>query len=230
MQWNSLLSIFSRAVRIAVALSLVSPMVHAQLGGSLLNATRARLQALSNCVGPDFEPMRELEVGLLRGYNGAAYQGGGRYGGSAIEGPIPPPDAYSDSLDRDIQACRAAATLDGDDRKALLEGVRRDIEIKAKDCHKFGMGRIVAVRVSTMKGSQKDDGWEVYYKWNCSSAFQPAEMRASKLTSPAVVQLPPGNYTFRAQKRMQDNQVVNTQPTVVVVGMDKAADIQIPIQ
>jgi hypothetical protein len=135
-----------------------------------------------------------------------------------------------DSLDRDIQACRAAGGLGGDSKQALLDGVRQDIEIKAKDCRKFGMGRTISVRVVTMRGSQKDDGWEVYYKWNCSSAFQPAEMRAPQLTSPAVIQVPPGNYTFRAQKRMQDNQMVNTPPTTVVVGLQKAADIQIPIQ
>lgn len=233
MRWNSVLSIFNRFLRIVVAFSLASSLAHAQLGGTLLNPTRARLQALSNCVGPDFKPLIELAVGLLQGYNGADYGSGGSghgYGGLPASEPIPPPTAYSESLDRDIQACRAAATLQGDDRKALVDEVRKDIEIKAKDCHQWGMGRTIAVRVTTMRGAQKDDGWEVYYKWNCASAFQPAEMRAAKLTSPAVIQVPPGNYTFRAQKRMQDNQVVNTQPTVVAVGLNKSVDVQIPIQ
>jgi hypothetical protein len=118
--------------------------------------------------------------------------------------------------------------LKGAEKQALLDQVRRDIEIKAQDCRKFGMGRTVQVRVTTLKGSQQDSGWEVFYKWNCASGFQPSEMRAQQLTSPATIQIPPGNYSIRAQKRGPEG-VVNTQPTTVVVGLEKTADIQIAI-
>ena len=80
----------------------------------------------------------------------------------------------------------------------------------------------------TVRGPQMDDGWEVYYKWDCSSAFQPKEMRAPKLTNPAVLQVPPGNYLLRAQKQ-QGGQVLKTEPTRVAVGMEKSAEVQLPI-
>lgn len=203
----------------------------AQRFNSMLGETRAQLQALQFCLGVGYAPLQVLAVGLLKGYDGAGggYGGGGSYGrgGNQWE-PQPPPEAYSQSLDEDVKACQAAGKLKGEDKQEMLEYVRKDIEIKAADCRKFGMGRMVQVKVTTVRGPQMDDGWEVYYKWDCSSAFQPKELRAPKLTNPAVMQVPPGNYLVRAQKQ-QGGQVLKTEATRVAVGGEKAAEVQLPI-
>jgi hypothetical protein len=191
---------------------------------SMLIQTRSQLQALQFCLGQDFAPLQVLAVGLLRGYGA----GGGGYGGGGKWEPPPPPPEYSRSLDEDLKACQAAGKLKGEEKQTLLEYVRRDVATKAADCRKFGMGRMISVRVTTVRGPQMDDGWEVYYKWDCSSAFQPREMRAPKLTNPAVMQVPPGNYLVRAQKQ-QGGQMLKTEPTRVAVGMEKSAEVQLPI-
>jgi hypothetical protein len=198
---------------------------------SMLIETRAQLESLRFCLGPSFTPLQLLAQGLIGGYTnvGGSSGGQGGYGGGRNQWePAPPPRSYSDSLEQDVKACRAADKLKGEEKQALINQVRQDIEIKAQDCKKFGMGRTVQVHVTTLKGSLQDSGWEVYYKWNCASGFQPAEMRAQQLTSPATIQIPPGNYSIRAQKRLPSG-VVNTQATTVVVGLEKTAEIQIAI-
>ena len=228
------LSVFGAILRVVLAVALLSPPVVAQVFNSLLLQTRGQLDSLRFCLGSDFQPLRELQFGLLTGYNGQGYGGdgtaySGRRGVVPPSEPIPPPPAYTESLEQDIKACKIAGKLKGDEKQALLDQVRKDVEIKAKDCHKFGMGRIVSVRVTTVRGPQMDDGWEVYYKWDCSSAFQPKELRAPKLTNPAILQLPPGNYLIRAQKQ-QGGQMMNTESARVAVGLEKSAEVQIPIQ
>jgi hypothetical protein len=196
---------------------------------SMLIETRGQLESLSLCLGPGFVPLQVLAQGLLSGYTGGGDFGGGQYGGGRNQWePPPPPRSYSDSLEQDLKACRAAGRLKSEEKQALLDQVRKDIEIKAQDCRKFGMGRTVQVRVTTLKGSQADSGWEVYYRWNCASGFQPSEIRAQQLTSPATIQIPPGNYSIRAQKRLPTG-LVNTETTTVVVGLEKTAEIQIAI-
>jgi len=120
-------------------------------------------------------------------------------------------------------------------RQRILQAVARDISIKAEDCRRFGMGRNVQVRVTTVRlislqGPSTENGWEVFYKWNCSSDFQPQEMRIPQLSSPASVQLPPGNYTIRAQKALPKAQILKTQPADIVVGLQPSLDVELPVQ
>ena len=216
------------------------PQAHAQAAFDLLDSTRQRLSALRICLYGDDEVV-QLSQGLMGGYtagkaSGGGYGGGG-YGGGAGGGgykspsPLPPPADYLASLDRDIKACQFSAKVkDPDERKALLDSVREDIHIKAQDCRKFGMGRMVTVRVMTLKGPVADNGWEVFYRWQCASAFQPAEIRVPQLTSPATLKLPPGNYTVRAQKKVSDTQLLNTSTVSVVIGLQSGSDIQLPVQ
>jgi hypothetical protein len=234
MEHFPVLLVFRPVLRWITAVALLTQPVFAQVFNSLLMETRGQLKSLEFCLGPSFDPLRELQTGLLIGYNGQGYGAAasdrGRYGGGAgAWEPPPPPPAYTQSLEQDLKACDAARKLKGDEKVALLDQVRRDIELKAKDCRKFGMGRMVAVRVTTVRGPQMDDGWEVYYKWDCSSTFQPKELRAPRLTNPALIQVPPGNYLIRAQKQ-QAGQIINTDPTRVAVGLDKSTEVQIPIR
>jgi hypothetical protein len=215
---------------LACALFL-SPTGFSQTSGVSLESTRAKLATLQVCLGPENGAITELTRGLLAGW-GAWKNAAPLHAGP----PAPPPAEYLDSLDQDISACVfALQSKDDARRETLLRAVSKDIAIKAEDCHRFGMGRNVSVRVTTMRmislqGPTAENGWEVYYKWNCSSDFQPKEMRIPQLSSPASVQLPPGNYSIRAQKTLSKAQVSKTEPAEIIVGLQPSVEVQLPIQ
>jgi hypothetical protein len=135
-----------------------------------------------------------------------------------------------ESLDRDLAACRAASSAkDPAIRRAVLQSVSNDIAVKAADCKQFGMGRNVPVQVVTLHGKDADHGWEVYYRWLCASALRVEERRAPKLTSPATVELPPGEYAFRAQKRAANGELTKTDPITMTVGLRQQVECQLPV-
>lgn len=212
-------------------LAALSPFASAQVGLDQLDGVRQRLSALRICLAGN-DDVERLAHGLLSGYgNDSSSSGGYGRGSSRPPSPLPPPADYMATLDQDVKACLYASKLkDSEVRKELLAQVREDIHIKAEDCKKFGMGRIVTVHVTTLKGPIADNGWEVFYKWQCASAFQPAEMRAPTLTSPATLKLPPGNYAIRAQKHTPDSKLLNTATISVVVGLQPGTEIELPIQ
>ncbi len=191
-----------------------------------LSPTRAKLDALQACLGSS-SALSTLRKGLLWGWpkpgNAPSLQ---------APTPAPPPPAdYLDSLDRDVQACALASTLrDPDQRREVLSAVEKDIEIKAEDCHKFGMGRKVPVTIRTLRGTAAENGWQVFYRWSCASLLQPEEMRVPNLTSPAKVDLPPGEYFFRAEKRTSSIQVQSIAPVKIVVGSDAAVPLELAIE
>ena len=210
--------------------AFLCPFASAQFGLDQLDGVRQRLSALRICLTGN-DDVERLSVGLLSGYsNNSGAPSGGYRKGYSHQSPLPPPPDYMATLDQDIKACLYASKIkDPDARKELLAQVREDIRIKAQDCQKFGMGRMVTVHVSTLKGPVPDSGWEVFYKWLCASAFTPAEIRAPQLTSPATLKLPPGNYAIRAQKKTP-TAVLNSETVTVVVGLQPGADVELPIQ
>ncbi len=207
----------------------------AQLGSPALSATRERLEALKPCVPAGDVYLSMLGEGLLGGYGGGgasgAYGGYGSRPSRPTFSPPPPPPDYLVSLDRDIAACDAAYKIkDKAQRAEMLKPIAEDIRIKAEDCRKFGMGRRVSVRVSTLQGGAADNGWEVFYKWAGSSGFETAEVRVPQLTSPATVDLPPGAYIFRAQKKVAETARATSPVRIVVGGAGKAVECELPIQ
>jgi hypothetical protein len=191
-----------------------------------LGPTRAKLDALQACLGAT-PALGTLRKGLLWGWPKP---------GSAptlqAPPPAPPPPAeYLDSLDRDVQACAVAATLqDPDQRREVLSAIEKDIEIKAADCRGFGMGRRVPVTIRTLRGTTAENGWQVFYKWSCASLLQPEEVRVPNLTSPANVELPPGEYFFRAEKKNSSGQVQSIAPVKIVVGTAAAVPLELAIE
>jgi hypothetical protein len=144
--------------------------------------------------------------------------------------PNPPPQAYLDSLDRDLRACSfASGVKDKTVRDEILKSVSEDIDIKAKDCKDFGMGRAISVRVSTMRGDQQESGWEVFYKWVSVSEFPTTEQSIPHLSSPAVAELPPGQYVFRAQKKVSATHVESTDSRTITVGSQQVVECQLAI-
>ena len=187
---------------------------------------RARLDALQACVGSS-AALTTLRKGLLWGWPKP-----GSPPSLQAPPPAPPPPAdYLDSLDRDVKACSLAATLtDSDQQRQVLNSVQMDIEIKAADCRQFGMGRRVPVTIRTLRGSSAENGWQVFYKWSCASLLQPEEMRVPNLTSPANVDLPPGEYFFRAEKKNDSGQVQSIAPVKIVVGSAASVPLELAIQ
>lgn len=228
---SSLLADCTRAsMALGCALAL-GTMGFSQSSGPTLESTRQKLAALRTCLGQEPSAIQDLTRGLLAGW------GDWKNAAPANTGPpSPPPTEYLDSLDRDMAACALAGQIRDDaQRQVILQAVARDIAIKAEDCRRFGMGRNVAVRVTTvrtisLRGPSAENGWEVFYKWNCSSGFQPQEMRIPQLSSPALVQLPPGNYTIRAQKALSKTQTLKTEPADITVGLQPTVDVELPIE
>ena len=190
-----------------------------------LAGTRARLDALEACLGKS-DSLATLRKGLLWGWQKSG-------GPPTLETPKPPPppDDYLETLDRDVSACQAGSALQSEgERRAVLDSVRKDIAVKADDCRRFGMGRRVPVTVKTVRGNQVEHGWQVFYKWSCAGPLQPEEVRAPNLTSPANMDLPPGVYLFRAEKKNAAGQVETAAPVAITVGASSTVPIELPIQ
>lgn len=185
----------------------------------------ARLQI---CLSGDSD-LQALAVGLMSGYQGGGSRGyGGRGEGFAPSAPPPPPE-YMASLDRDFDACSYAFHLkDAGQRRELLQAIRRDIEVKSKDCAQFGMGRLVPVRITTVHGTGPENGWAAFYKWSSVSSFPVAELRVPGLTSPATLNLPPGVYSFRAEMKTGASDL-KTDVVTVPIGGQKLIDVQLPV-
>jgi hypothetical protein len=191
-----------------------------------LAPTRAKLDALQSCLGQS-TALSTLRKGLLWGWPKP-----GSAPSLQAPPPAPPPPAeYLDSLDRDVQACAVAAALqDPEQRRQVLSAVAKDVEIKAADCHQFGMGRRVPVTIRTLRAATAENGWQVFYKWSCASLLQPEEVRVPNLTSPANVELPPGEYFFRAEKKNSSGQVQSIAPVKIVVGSAASVPLELAIE
>lgn len=190
-----------------------------------LAPTRAKLDALEICLGKS-DVLSTLRKGLLWGWPKAG-------GAPTLEPPKPPPPPpdYEESLDRDAKVCAAASSLpDEGQRRAVLDSVRRDIAAKAEDCRRFGMGRRVPVNIRTVRGNQTENGWQVFYRWSCAGPLQPEELRVPNLTSPANVELPPGVYSFRAEKKNAAGQMETVDPVTITVGSSPTVPIELPIE
>ena len=213
----------------------VCAMVFLQAGGAkapadkaaaALAPTRAKLDALQTCLGPG-DALSTLRKGLLWGWPKPGSP-------PSLEAPAPappPPEDYLDTLDRDVKACGFASTLqDPEQRRQVLSAVAKDIAIKADDCHRFGMGRKVPVTIRTLRETAVENGWQVIYKWSCASVLEPEEGRVPNLPSPANVDLPPGEYFFRAEKKNASGQVQSIAPVKIVVGSAPSVPLELAIQ
>jgi hypothetical protein len=217
-------------LRLAVCALVLSPAGWAKASADKpadnLAPTRAKLDALQACLGST-PALGTLRKGLLWGWPKPGSP-------PSLQAPAPappPPDAYLESLDRDVKACSFASTLqDPDQRREVLSAVEKDVEIKAADCRQFGMGRKVPVTIRTLRETAVENGWQVFYKWSCASVLQPEEVRVPNLTSPANVELPPGEYLFRAEKKNSSGQVQSIAPVKIVVGSAAAVPLELAIE
>ena len=216
----------ARLVVLILGLAVCERAALSQNKQSALTPVSRELSEISSCMGNEYSQIRELQAGLLAGW-GKWPAAPGSNKARALQ---PPPPEYMQSLDRDLIACRAVSvTKDPAIRRAVLQSVSNDIAVKAADCKKFGMGRNVPVQVVTVRGKDADNGWEVYYRWLCASALRVEERRIPKLTSPAAIELPPGEYAFRAQKRAANGELTKTDAVTITVGLRQQLECQLPV-
>lgn len=206
-----------------ILLLLLGSMTPALCAQPSLLGLNETLSALGTCLGPDGASVAELRTGLVIGWGNERPRDGR---------PLPPPPAvYLRSLDRDLRMCRAASQIkDQVQRQRVLHGVVDDIAVKIQDCRHFGMGRLIPVYVTTRRGPVSENGWEVYYRWDCSCSggLEPDELRAPQLTSPSTIHLPPGTYLFRAQRNA--TALAATASTArVIVGMQPVTQVELII-
>jgi len=143
---------------------------------------------------------------LAQGLNG--YGGGG--GAYQANGP---PREYSENLQRMASVLESLAASHPDKGSAPAPGrassisldaafawLSQDLEAKARDCQSFGMGRLVPVKVRTLRaGPVADPGWELFY--NCSfGGMTGDEIRAPGLTETTVPIPPAARCMFRARR------------------------------
>jgi hypothetical protein len=230
MKQRLLVASFGAILKVLLCVVVLALPGLAQFGSLALSPVRDKLESLKPCLPIGSVDLTMLAEGLLGGY-GSGFGGGYNRPNRPVFSPPPPPAEYLASLDRDLTACNAAYKLkDKAQRSEILTAIANDIKIKAEDCRRFGMGRKIPVRVSTLLGATPENGWEVFYKWSGSSLFETAEVRIPQLTSPATVELPPGAYIFRAQKRASDTAARNTSPVRIIVGLEKTIECQLSIQ
>lgn len=212
----------ARLVMATLAVVLCDQTALSQKKQTALAPVAARLKELSTCMGNEYSQIYDLQAGLLAGW--------GKWPATGARTLQPPPTDYMDSLDRDLAACRAASGVkDPAIRRSVFQSVSNDIAVKAADCKKFGMGRNVPVQVVTLRGKDTDNGWEVYYRWLCASALHVEERRIPKLTSPATIELPPGEYAFRAQKRTATGELAKLDPVTITVGLEQRIECQLAV-
>lgn len=224
---------FERRARIrplltfAFCFALLGQALHALPGGADLKATQEKLANLEDCLGAGNAAVAKLRRGLLNGWGRWKQQRPTLLDQSVA----PPPPEYLDSLDRDLKACDVAKEQrDESLRRAILDGVLQDVTIKADDCERFGMGRLIPVNVSTMRGGTAENGWVVFWRWIPIGQLQTVETSIPGLTSPATKAFPPGQYAFRAEKRISNTEIKTTETRTIIVGGTQTIDCPLSIE
>src|SRR6185312_2003941 len=86
--------------------------------------------------------------------------------------PLPVPPEYLRNLADMAAACERGS--------ASASAILQDLETKINDCRKFGMARLVPIRVETLHSSDLVREWEVFYRWDSGS---PSSNRSEEHTS-----------------------------------------------
>ena len=114
----------------------------------------------------------------------------------------------------------------------ILRSVSEDVDLKNRDCWKFGHGRRVPVEIRTVRRGVEEGGWQVYYRWLPPNnlQLQVAEMSFPNPSSPSLWELPAGMYEIRIEKRDDLGNLQKSGAMVIPVGTEDKAkwNVQIP--
>jgi len=149
------------------------------------------LSRLNNCNPQEFQTATSrLHKGVIDG----------AWAKTLARRPLPVPPEYLQNLADMAAACESGA--------ASVAAILHDLELKIDDCRKFGMARLVSIKVETLHASDLVRDWEVFYRWDSGSpSANVAELRAPGLSTTSL-KLPPGLYIFRAQQGQRASEKV----------------------
>jgi hypothetical protein len=139
------------------------------------------------------------------------------------------PIAYARSLERDLALLRHAAGPGKVQQAATLRMVLDDIKLKHVDCRQFGMGRLVRLKVRTIRGTTEVRGWQVFYRWLPGRAV--GEVRPQSfpsLSSPTAAEIPPGAYSVFALKTVSGKEILSKE-LPVPVGGSREITFEVPV-
>ena len=176
------------------------------------------------------EAHRQLTFGLLKG----GYSGGGGYKRSSDWSVAAPPKEYVEDLAHEARWCLEVANIlntrpeEQEAAKQVLESIANDLNIKVKDCRKWGAGRLITVIANTVKNGQPDPGWTVMYKWVSVSGLNSSELSFPQVSTPTSKALPPGVYSVYATKQVGAT-LEKTQPISVSAFQDAKVKCEIPV-
>ncbi|HTS70814.1 MAG TPA: hypothetical protein VMO17_17670 [Terriglobia bacterium] len=114
----------------------------------------------------------------------------------------------------------------------IMKGVAEDVDLKSRDCWKFGHGRRVPIEIRTVKGGVEESGWQVFYHWLPPNNLpvQVVELSFPNPSSPSLWDLPVGMYEIYIEKKDAAGTMQKSNAMVIPVGLEEKAAwrLQIP--
>lgn len=112
-----------------------------------------------------------------------------------------------------------------------MTGVAEDVDLKSRDCLKFGHGRRVPVEIRTVRGGSEEGGWQILYRWlpPGNLQIQVSEMSFPNPSSPSVWDLPAGMYEVHIEKKSASGILQKSNTMVIPVGTEERAAWQLRI-
>jgi len=123
------------------------------------------------------------------------------------------------------------ALANPDEAPRIVNSVAADVDLKSKDCWKFGHGRRVPVEIRTVRGGAEESGWQIFYRWlpPGNLQLQVSEMAFPDPSSPSVWELPAGMYEIHIEKKGASGVLQKSNPMVIPVGTENKAAWQLRI-
>ena len=123
------------------------------------------------------------------------------------------------------------ALANPDEASRIMKSVADDVDMKSRDCWKFGHGRRVHVEIKTVRGGVEESGWQIFYRWLPPNDLpvQVVELSFPNLSSPSAWDLPVGMYEIYIQKKGASGTLEKSNAMVIPVGLENKGSWQIQI-
>lgn len=111
--------------------------------------------------------------------------------------------------------------------KSSLETLFMDLSAKASDAQNTGGARLVPVSVQAVENGKPVDGWTIYSQWLPDATAKPSAFGSP--TPRATRNLPPGAYSFHAEKVVDGKKISSGEGKVAIGGPPTAyVSIRLP--
>jgi len=123
------------------------------------------------------------------------------------------------------------ALTNPDEAAGIMKSVAEDVDLKSRDCWKFGHGRRVPVEIRTVKAGVEESGWQIFYRWLPPNNLpvQALEMSFPTPSSPSTCDLPVGMYEIYIEKKDTSGTLLKSNAMVIPVGLENKGSWQLQI-